>query len=71
MGAFRPYFRYQYLNTSPQDPVIGDAGRMHGPSLGVRYDWSTYVAFKLQYDRNERRGLDPVNGVTTLLAFTF
>lgn len=67
----RPYFRYQYINTSPFDPVIGDAGRMHGPSAGIRYDWSEYAAFKLQYDRNFMRAASSQNNVTGLMSFTF
>jgi len=67
----RPYFRYQYVNTSPLDPVIGDIGRQHGPSFGLRYDWTEYAAFKIQYDRTQRRGLDAINGATALMAFTF
>jgi hypothetical protein len=70
-GPVRPYFRYQYLNTSPLDPAIGDAGRMHSPSAGIRYDWSEFAALKLQYDRNYHRGLSPDNHVTALVAFTF
>jgi hypothetical protein len=70
-GPVRPYFRYQYLNTSPLDPVIGDVGRMHGPSAGIRYDWSEFAALKLQYDHNFRRGLSADNHVTALVAFTF
>jgi hypothetical protein len=70
-GPVRPYFRYQYLNTSPLDPVIGDVGRMHGPSAGIRYDWSEFAALKLQYDRNFRRGLSADNHVTALVALTF
>lgn len=70
-GPVRPYFRYQYVNTSPLDPVIGDAGRMHGPSAGIRYDWSEYAAFKLQYDRNFIRAASSENNVTGLMSFTF
>ena len=70
-GPVRPYFRYQYINTSPLDPVIGDAGRMHGPSTGIRYDWSEFAALKLQYDRNYHRGRSADNHITGLVAFTF
>ena len=70
-GPVRPYFRYQYINTSPLDPVIGDAGRTNGPSAGIRYDWSLFAALKLQYDRNYHRGLSTDNHVTGLVAFTF
>src|SRR5262249_49976643 len=58
-GKARPYFRYQYVNVPDSDPVIGDAGRQNGPSVGLRFDLSEFVAFKAQYDRTLRRRLDP------------
>lgn len=48
LGQIRPYFRYDYQNIPTSDPIIGSVGRMSGPSLGVRYDFSDFAAFKLQ-----------------------
>ncbi len=70
-GTLRPYFRYQYVNVPASDLIFHDVGMMHGPSLGIRYDFSEFAAFKLQYDRTERRSLGGVNGITTQLSFTF
>jgi hypothetical protein len=84
-GKWRPYFRYQYFNAPSNDPVWIYAsanqfaplydpnfvGRLNGPSLGVRYDFSQYSAFKLQYDRYDLRDLQPVNELTSQVAFTF
>ena len=70
-GAVRPYFRYQYVNVPASDLIFRDVGLIHGPSLGVRYDFSEFTAFKLQYDRTERRTLSGFNGITTQLSFTF
>ena len=67
----RPYFRYQYVNAPADEPILGDVGRRNGPSLGLRYDVSEFAAFKAQYDRTGRRGLEPFNGLTLQLAFTF
>ncbi|HEV8487304.1 MAG TPA: hypothetical protein VGV87_27395 [Blastocatellia bacterium] len=67
----RPYFRYQYVNSPDGEPILGDVGRVNGPSLGLRYDVSEFAAFKLQYDRTGRRALEPFNGLTLQLAFTF
>ena len=53
------------------EPILGDVGRVNGPSLGLRYDVSEFAAFKLQYDRTGRRALEPFNGLTLQLAFTF
>jgi hypothetical protein len=86
-GAFTPYVRFTYLNASVSDPVyqlIQDVGRHYGPSVGVRYDVSTFVALKLQYDfmNNSNEGYDlgptfnPIHRgaysqVTGQLSFTF
>jgi hypothetical protein len=84
-GRVRPYFRYQYFNAPSNDPVYAFAGqntyvplnvttfvgRLNGPSLGVRWDFTEHSALKLQYDRYSFRGLDTENGVTGQLAFTF
>jgi hypothetical protein len=83
--AFRPYFRYQYFNAPSDDPVYIYAspnayapldvttfvGRLNGPSLGLRYDFTEHSALKVQYDRFSLRGLDSENGLTTQVAFTF
>jgi hypothetical protein len=83
--AYRPYFRYQYFNASANDPVFVYAGpneyspayistfvgRLNGPSVGIRYDFTERSALKLQYDRVSERGLPTVNGLTSQIAFTF
>lgn len=66
-----PYFRYQYVNAPSGDPVFGSFGRRQGPSFGVRFDIDEFAAFKLQYDRLERRQLDAINSISAQLAFTF
>ncbi|HYK89986.1 MAG TPA: hypothetical protein VE398_14515 [Acidobacteriota bacterium] len=71
LGTLRPYFRYQYVNVPRSDLVFQDVGLMHGPSVGIRYDFSEFAAFKLQYDRTERRNLGGFNGITTQLSFAF
>ncbi len=69
--AYRPYVRYQYLNASPLEPLLFDTGLQQGPSLGLRYDWSEFTAFKMQYDRKLRRGLPDINQLGLQMAFTF
>jgi len=70
-NVVRPYFRYQYVNVPSSDLIFPDVGLRHGPSFGIRYDFSEFAAFKLQYDRTERRALSGFNGITTQLSFTF
>jgi hypothetical protein len=83
--AWRPYFRYQYFNAHDDDPVFIYAtpsnyappaatnfvGRLNGPSIGIRYDFTEHSALKVQYSRISLRGFDTQNGVSTQIAFTF
>lgn len=69
-GKVRPYFRYQYLDVPDTDAYFADVGRMRGPSLGLRFDFSQFSAFKFQYDRADR-GDTGANAVTTQLSFVF
>ncbi|HEV2698021.1 MAG TPA: hypothetical protein VGU90_08520 [Terriglobales bacterium] len=68
---YRPYFRYQYVNASPLEPVIAYAGLQHGPSLGLRYDWSDFAALKVQYDHGFRRDIPDFDQLDLQIAFTF
>ncbi len=70
-AAFRPYFRYQYLNVANNEPVFPDVGLRHGPSLGIRFDASESVALKFQYDYTFLRNQPGVNGLTLQAGFTF
>ena len=70
-GAWRPYFRYQYVNSSAGDPINIYTGRYMGPSAGLRWDFTDYAAFKLQYNRLDQRNSKPSNGLDAQLAFTF
>lgn len=71
IGQVRPYFRYEYINAPDGDPFLNDVGRRTGPLFGLRYDLSEFAAFKTQYERTMRRSLDPINGLTLQMAFTF
>lgn len=70
-GSWRPYLRFQYMNVNQYEPVFADAGLRYGPSVGVRFDFSEFAAFKLQYDRTMFRDESARNGVATQVAFTF
>ncbi|SPE42470.1 conserved exported hypothetical protein [Candidatus Sulfopaludibacter sp. SbA3] len=71
-GGVRPYFSWEYLNVAHNEPLWGTAiGMRHGPSTGIRYDFSDFAAFKLEYYRLFRRGQNDVNGIRSQLTFTF
>lgn len=63
-GQYRPYFQYQYVNASSQEPVFPRVGLRTGPSLGVRFDATESVAFKLQYDHTTLRREGAIDGKT-------
>lgn len=70
-GAYRPYFRYEYVNANENEPIFPDVGLRHGPSVGLRYDASESVALKLQYDHVELRHQPAVNALGLQVGFTF
>lgn len=70
-GAYRPYFRYQYVNAPAKEPIFPDVGLRAGPSVGLRYDASESVAIKLQFDHTTLRNQPGINGLTGQVGFTF
>jgi hypothetical protein len=70
-GAYRPYFRYQYVNVSNNEPIFPDVQLRHGPSAGLRFDASESVALKFQYDYTFLRSQPGVNSLALQLGFTF
>jgi hypothetical protein len=71
VGIYHPYFRYQYVNDRIGDRVNILQGLYHGPSAGIRIDYSEYAAFKLQYNRLFKGNLPAANGLNAQMAFTF
>ena len=74
-GEFRPYLRYELLAANGRDPVMQAAGETDTHqilSLGVRYDFTSLSAFKLQWDHTiEADDDDSRNALTLQLSFTF
>lgn len=61
-GMYRPYVRYQYINASSNEPVFPRVGLRTGPSVGMRFDATESVAFKLQYDYTFLRRQGAIDG---------
>lgn len=70
-GAYRPYFRYQYINASKNEPIFPDIALRAGPSAGLRFDASESVALKLQYDYTALRNQQAAQGLSAQVGFTF
>jgi hypothetical protein len=77
VASYRPYFRYEYINASSEDPIYGDpadgvvVSRRNGASAGLRWDFNEHAAGKLQYNRMYIRGQGSGNGVAMQFAFVF
>ena len=77
VGHYRPYFRYDYVNAPANDPIYSDptefpvVGRINGPTVGMRWDFTRFTAFKLQYVREGTRGGLSTNGGSGQFDFTF
>ena len=74
LNAFRPYVRFSYINAPESDlalGLIGATGLRWGPSVGVRYDFSSLTAFKLQYDHVRSNTERNYNEFTGQVSFTF
>lgn len=69
--AWRPYARYNYLNSPEMEPIFMNTGRQNGPSGGLRYDVNESVGLKLQFDHLDRRGLSAINTATMQTSFVF
>src|SRR2546427_2460287 len=70
-SKWKPYYRFEYIHKPESEPVLSDVSDLVGSTFGVRYDITTYAAFKGEY-RNTRHGIDEprVNGVFLQTAFT-
>jgi hypothetical protein len=69
-GPVRPYVRFQDVRSPVGDPVNVFIGKYEGPSIGVRYNITTYAALKAQGNRLYQDG-PTTNGLDIQVAFTF
>lgn len=72
-GSFRPYFRFQYLDTPHDDPLLMGIhrGKVFGPSFGLRYELADFTALKFQHDHLSYEGEASTDDYTVQWTFTF
>ena len=74
-SASRPYFRWEYLNASASDPVVGPllgpAGHRQSYTAGYRYDLAEFCAIKFQLERVRRSTLGTSTEGAVQLSFAF
>ena len=68
---WKPYYRWEYIHMPSSDPVFTGIPDLAGSTLGMRYDITTFSAFKLEYRNLRRPGLPRINGVFAQTSFTF
>jgi hypothetical protein len=70
-SAYRPYFRYEYVDVPERDPVFHGIDKFRRVLLGLRYDWGDSTALKVEYGRESGEGGPAFNTLTLQAAFTF
>jgi hypothetical protein len=71
-SSLTPYFRYQYINAPLSGSVFyTNVGLQYGPSVGVRYDMSDFVAWKLQYDHTALKSGQSFDTLALQASYTF
>jgi len=70
---WKPYYRFEYTNLPMGDPFLAEAPHdLRLSILGLRYDITTFAAFKAEYRNRQQQIGDPhVNGVFLQTSFTF
>lgn len=68
----KPYYRYEYIHTPRADAIFNGLNLgLSSSTLGMRWDFSSYAAFKLEYRYQERPGLPNTNVAWAQTSFTF
>ncbi|MEO8595631.1 MAG: hypothetical protein ABI759_20095 [Candidatus Solibacter sp.] len=68
---WKPYYRFEYMHIPQADAIFRSVPSFHASTVGVRYDISSFAAFKLEYRNYSRRNLPSINGAFLQTSFTF
>jgi hypothetical protein len=69
---WKPYFRFEHIDIPAADEVFAGIPLLDGTTAGVRYDVTTYAAFKAEVRSRRRGDGQPVrNGFFLQVCFTF
>ena len=68
---WKPYYRFEYMHIPFSDVIFRAVPSFVGSTAGMRYDISSFAAFKLEYRNYSRRNLPSINGVFLQTSFTF
>ena len=68
---WKPYYRFEYIHVPRSDTIFRAVPSFYASTAGLRYDISTFAAFKLEYRHYDRRNLPELNGAFSQVSFTF
>jgi hypothetical protein len=69
---WKPYYRYEYIHTPVADAIFRGLNlNLSGSTVGVRFDISSFAAFKFEYRNQARPGLANTNVAWAQTSFTF
>jgi hypothetical protein len=69
---WKPYYRFEYIHVPKSDPIFNPVvPTFHASTFGVRYDVTTFAAFKFEYRTYVRRDGAPFYGFFGQTSFTF
>src|SRR2546423_1018800 len=69
--SVKPYYRFEYTHMPLSERVFANQDLVES-IVGLRYDISSYAAFKAEYRNTKRQAIDPrVNGLFLQTDFTF
>ncbi len=69
---WKPYYRFEYTHVPRGDAIFRPVvPSFNGSTFGLRYDISSFAAFKWEYRHYERRDFPAINGAFIQTSFTF
>jgi len=69
---WKPYFRIEQIHVPKSDAIFRSVvPTFTGTTIGLRYDISSFAAFKWEYRHYDRRDLPAINGAFIQTSFTF
>ncbi len=70
-NRLKPYYRFDYVDRATNEPFFTFLPSVTGSTAGVRWDYSTFAAFKFELRHQRRRGQPTVNGLFMQTSFAF
>lgn len=71
MKLWKPYYRLEYMHIPRSDAIFQTIPSFVGSTVGMRYDISSFAAFKAEFRNYSRRNLPSINGAFLQTSFTF